>query len=95
MGRNAIGTRFSEYGDKIGEGKEVLRPESGPASAHCLIRIGRKKVCPAHGHRMKGAIGKLDGHPVFSPELFGNDEAKGLPPEGVKGMRDTDLSFIC
>ncbi len=94
MGRNPIDTRFSEYGDEIDEGKEVFCPEPGPASAHCLIGIGGKEVCPAHGHRMKGAIGKLDGHPVFSPEALGNDEAKGVPPEGVEGMGDTNLSLI-
>ena len=93
MVRNTVDTSFCECGDKVGEDKKVLHPEPGSPFTNCHIGIGGQEVRPAHGQRAERAVGQLEGHPVLSPELFRHDEGKGLPPEGVEGMGDADLSL--
>jgi hypothetical protein len=43
---------------------------------------------------VKSAVGQLEGYPVLSPELLGNDEGKRLTTEGMEGMDYPNLSLI-
>ena len=75
-------------GDQRGQRPQVCQAEVGAPTPNAQVGVGADEIGPSDGHGVERAVRAFKRDPVFSPELLGDNEPKGLPPQGMERMGD-------
>jgi hypothetical protein len=78
----------------VSQNQQILHAKVRPPAADAEVRIGGHDIGPIEWHRARPSIGMLEGHAILSPERLGDDEPKGVTPEGMKRVRDANQRRI-
>ena len=75
-------------GDQRGQRPQVCQAEVGAPTPNTQVGVGADEIGPSDGHGVERAVRAFKRDAVFSPERLGDNELKGLPPQGMERMGD-------
>ena len=68
--------------------RRSARRKVGAPTPNTQVGVGADEIGPSDGHGVERAVRAFKRDAVFSPERLGDNELKGLPPQGMERMGD-------